>query len=125
MAWRFVLKPGLVAAPFWATARLAWPLPQVGNTVGLVAFLAALFTFNTRAGQLFEEVAIEQISHACRGLIYEVIPGLFHIVMAAFDRGREWVEKLIYAGDEWLRFREGQSHGLLATKAVLGLLWGA
>ena len=36
----------------------------------------------------------------------------------------EWVEKLIYAGDEWLRFREGQSRGLLAAKAVLALVWG-
>ena len=26
--------------------------------------------------------------------------------------------------DEWLRFREGQSRVVLASKAVLGLVWG-
>ena len=58
------------------------------------------------------------------GLIFEVIPGLFHLIMSAFGRLIEWVEKLIYAVDEWLRFREGESRVVLASKAVLGLGWG-
>src|SRR5262249_33944250 len=42
----------------------------------------------------------------------------------AFARLIEWVERLIYAVDEWLRFREGQSAGVLAAKAALGPIWG-
>ena len=69
-------------------------------------------------------MAVEGFSRAWHGLIFEVIPGLFHLIMSAFDRLIEWVERLIYAVDEWLRFREGQSRVVLAVKAVLGLVWG-
>src|SRR4030095_209119 len=34
-----------------------------------------------------------------------------------------WVERQLYAVDEWLRFRGGDSQGSLARKAILGLLW--
>ena len=80
--------------------------------------------FNTRDGRRFEEWASEGIARAGRGLIFGVIPGLFHLIMSVFDRLVEWVEKLIYAVDEWLRFREGQSRVVLAIKAVLGMFWG-
>ncbi len=52
-----------------------------------------------------------------------VLPGVFRLVMSAFERVLEGVERLIYAVDEWLRFRAGQSQGRLAVKAVLGLVW--
>jgi hypothetical protein len=123
-AWRLAIKPGFLAVVFWAIGRWVRISPGPGTILGVGAFLAASLLFNTRTGQMIEEVTIEQVSQAWRSLIFEVLPGLFHIVMAAFDRAREWVEKLIYAGDEWLRFREGQSRGLLALKAVLGLGWG-
>ena len=58
------------------------------------------------------------------GSVFNVIPGLFRIIIEAFARLLEWVEKVFYAVDEWLRFREGQSRGMLAVKAVLGLIWG-
>jgi hypothetical protein len=44
--------------------------------------------------------------------------------MWTFERVVEYVERLFYAVDEWLRFREGQSQGWLFGKAVLGLFWG-
>ena len=34
-----------------------------------------------------------------------------------------WVERQLYAVDEWLRFRGGDSQGSLAMKAILGLVW--
>ncbi|MGC8639813.1 MAG: hypothetical protein ACP5XB_08070, partial [Isosphaeraceae bacterium] len=123
-AWRFVLKPGLLAA---LPTALAWSVglsTRVGAALGLAAFVAASFLFNTRGGQVLEEVVVEQISHNFHILTFAVIPGLFRIIMSVFDCALEWVEKLIYAGDEWLRFREGQSRGLLAVKTVLGLVWG-
>jgi len=123
-AWRFLLKPGLVTATLWALARLAGLGPIVANALGLAAFLAASFVFNTRAGMVLEELAVEQVSRAWHSLVFEVAPGLFRIIMSAFSSAVEWVEKLIYAGDEWLRFREGQSRVLLGAKAVLAPVWG-
>ncbi len=123
-AWRFLIKPGLVTAPIWAiVGNFGYP-PMTANAVGLSTFLAACFMLNTSAGRMIEEIALEQISHAWRGVIFEVIPGLFRIILSAFARMLEWVERFLYAVDEWLRFREGQSGGMLAIKAVLGLVWG-
>jgi hypothetical protein len=123
-AWRYLLKPGLAAAPVWVLARVAGLAPAGASALGLLAFLAASFAFNTRTGRALEEAAIEHAARVWHAVIFRVLPGLFRIIMSAFERGRDWVEKLIYAVDEWLRFREGQSRGMLAIKAVLGLLWG-
>ncbi|MGO9464302.1 MAG: hypothetical protein ACLQVF_09120 [Isosphaeraceae bacterium] len=123
-AWRYLLKPGLVTAGLWALARVAGFGPTAANALGLATFLAASFVFNTRAGAMLEELAVDRVSHAWHSLIFEVVPGLFRIIMSAFAGALEWVEKLIYAGDEWLRFREGQSRVLLAAKAVLAPVWG-
>ena len=95
------------------------------NALGLIAFSGAFLAFNTRSGRRLEEWVIEGLAPAGRGLIFAVIPGLFHLIMSAFDRLIEWVERLIYAVDEWLRFREGQSGFVLAIKAVLGVFTGA
>jgi len=123
-AWRYLLKPGLVTAPLWAIGRMAGLGPFAASALGLATFLAASFVFNTRLGLLLEELVIDRVSHAWHSLIFGLLPGLFRIIMSAFGRALEWVEKLLYAGDEWLRFREGQSRVLLATKAVLAPVWG-
>jgi hypothetical protein len=123
-AWQFAIKPGLVAAAVWLAARGVGLGPKPAIAVGLTALLAAFLTFNTRAGRALQDRIFEGISRPWHALIFEVIPGLFHIIMSAFNRLIEWVEKLIYAVDEWLRFREGQSVGVLAIKSVLGLFWG-
>jgi hypothetical protein len=123
-AWRYALKPGLLAALLWAGVRLAGLGSTAASALGLASFLAASFLFNTQIGRMLEELAIERVSHAWHSLLFEVVPGLFRIIMSAFAGALEWVEKLIYAGDEWLRFREGQARGQLAAKAVLAPVWG-
>jgi hypothetical protein len=123
LLWQFVLKPGVIAAPLWALLRVEGLGPTAANVLGLFAFLAAAFVFNTRLGLMFEELVVEAISRTWHSLIFELLPGLFRIIMSAFGTVLEWVEKLIYAGDEWLRFREGQSHMTLAAKAVLSPVW--
>jgi len=123
-AWRWGVKPGLVAAPVAVAARLAGAGPVAAAGAGVAAFPLVCFVFNTEAGRTLEEVAVEEAGRAGRVLAFNVVPGLFRLVMEAFERLLEWVEKLIYAVDEWLRFRKGQSRGALAVKGVLGLVWG-
>ena len=127
------MKPGLVAVPAWA-ARLARrdsarPTPQRGAGTG--AFATACLVFNTRPGRELEEVVVERLTRALRVLAFEVSPGVFQDGDSGGLRARvlEWVEKLIYAVDEWLRgcARRGQSAGVLAgqggARAGLGGAW--
>ncbi|MHB1562158.1 MAG: hypothetical protein ACYC61_32320, partial [Isosphaeraceae bacterium] len=125
VVWRFTIRPGLFAAAAWGLARLMRLAPVVAGTTGAVSFALAFLAFNTRPGRRLIDQAVEGCTRAAHTLVIAVIPGLFHLIMAFFDRLIEWVERLIYAVDEWLRFREGQSNAVLAVKAVLGLLWGA
>ncbi len=124
-AWRFAIRPGLVAAAAWGLARVERLTPATAGTIGAATFILAFVTSNTRPGRRLVEQAIEGCTRAGHTLVFAVLPGLFHLIMAFFDRLVEWVERLIYAGDEWLRFREGQSNAVLAVKAVMGLIWGA
>lgn len=121
--WRIVVAPGLYAAGFGAAAlilRLAPPGPFLASAVG---FVAASFALNTRIGRALEEAAFEGLVRAWRELVFDYVPGLFRLVMAAFQRVLEALERLIYAVDEWLRFHSGQSKFSLVVKAVLGLVW--
>jgi hypothetical protein len=123
-AWKFAFKPAFVTIPVWVIVRRSGYTPMTVNAVELSTFLAASLLLNTRTGRTVEEIAVDLLSRAWRGLIFELIPGLFRIIVSAFARLLEWVEKCFYAVDEWLRFREGQSHGMLVIKALLGLIWG-
>ncbi len=123
-AWRFLIKPGLITAPVCAIVGIPGYSPTTVYAVGLSTFLAACCLFNTAVGRTLEEIALERISHAWHGMIFGVIPGLFRIIIFTFAILMEWVERVFYAADEWLRFREGQGRGMLAIKAVLGLIWG-
>ena len=50
---------------------------------------------------------------------------LFDWVWEAFEKLLEVIERFLYAIDEWLRFRSGESVVTLAIKAVLGVVWSA
>ncbi len=122
--WRTVGKPLLLAAPAWVLADLAGKSRFDAGAVALFVFWASCFVFNTRAGRRLEDLAFEAVVESWREVAGNLLPGLFRVVMETFERLLEWVEKLIYAVDEWLRFREGQSRFALGSKAVLGLAWG-
>ncbi len=123
-AWRFAIRPALVALPVWGLARLVRLAPASAGTIGASTFVLAFVLFNTRPGRRVVERWVEAFSRAGHTLVFAVLPGLFHLIMAFFDRLVEGVERVIYAVDEWLRFRQGQSLAMLGVKAVLGLAWG-
>ncbi len=123
-AWRVGLKPALSALPFWLGARALGAGSTATLATGLAAYLGAAFLFATERGRTLEEVAIEEIGRALHALVFDVVPGLFRMVIAAFEDLLSWVEKFIYAVDEWLRFRSGESAVALAAKIVLGMFWG-
>ena len=53
----------------------------------------------------------------------DILGSLFSGIMHFFARLLEDFERMLYAVDEWLRFREGQPHSSLLMKAALGVVW--
>ncbi len=85
------------------------------------AFLAIVY--NTSYGWSFQDRIAEALSDGWRLVHVNLLPGLFATIIDWFKLLANWVERQLYAVDEWMRFRSGDSQGSFAMKAVLGLVW--
>ena len=121
--WRFALKPLIVVAPFWWLGRLAGLEWRGTLPTSLLGFAGLSFLLNSRLGRNAEEIAADGAARVWRRFWVDLLPGLFRWIILIFQRFLETVERLIYAVDEWLRFRSGQRRGSLVVKAVLGFVW--
>jgi hypothetical protein len=101
----------LVVSP-WFLFRWWWAI-----------WAALTIAYNTPWGWVIQDWVAEKVSDWWRVVRVNLIPGLIAAIIDWFKMLANWVERQLYAVDEWLRFRGGDSQGSLAMKAVLGLLW--
>ena len=122
---RYLFMPMLFTAVAW------FPLSRLDFVVEsrLVAVFSIFMIFNlilnSRLGRMVEEASGELFARTWHTVRTRVFVALYDAVMDVFKRMLEWVERFIYAVDEWLRFKSGESSLSLYTKAVLGVFWGA
>jgi hypothetical protein len=111
-------------------AILIWPLlvesgydlvPSLGASAGL--FLACVLVLNSRFGHDLQEATTDWLLRVLDRIRFGVLPGIFHAIMDLFKWILEWVDRLLYSVDEWLRFKSGESRLSLVIKAVLGAIW--
>ncbi|MGL6094350.1 MAG: hypothetical protein ACRC7O_00930, partial [Fimbriiglobus sp.] len=124
---RFVtryLGGGLAAGVLTAVVMLTLGFgpPAVVRTAGLMFALVSL-AVNTYAGRLVEDRVAEWRADVWRAIRVNLLPGIYGWVVWGFRALAGAVERGLYAVDEWLRFREGQSEGSLVAKAVLAAVW--
>jgi hypothetical protein len=91
--------------------------------VGATAFIGGCFYFNSRFATELEEAVIDGLSRLWLRFSIELIPALFHFIMAVFRNLLEAIDRLLYTIDEWLRFRAGDSRWTFSWKLALGTLW--
>lgn len=112
-----------------ATAVVVLVLGALGADLGrllrsaAVVFVAVAVAANTRLGWVAQERAAERAADGWRMVRVNLLPGLLAWVAGGFRWLANWFERRLYAVDEWLRFRGGDSHGSLVLKAALGLVW--
>ena len=111
------------------TALICRILPALGfyspaptNVMSLV-FLSFAVLLNSRVGRDIEELAAERAQLMWHRIRVHVFVALFDLVMDSFNQVLEWLERVLYEVDEWLRFKSGETGLTLAVKAVLGLIW--
>jgi hypothetical protein len=90
---------------------------------GWIVFAALLAFYNMEPGWVLQERIAEAISDWWRRVRVNFIPGLIGAIIDGFRMLANWVERQLYAVDEWMRFRGGDSQGSLWLKALLGLIW--
>jgi hypothetical protein len=121
--YHFVGKPLLYAAPLTAALYFLGVRPAVALCAGVAVFLATTLLFNSSLGEQLEEAATDALARGWHLLSVDLLPGLFRWVMQLFKRLLEGVERIIYAVDEWLRFRQGDNEASFYVKLVLGTVW--
>lgn len=90
---------------------------------GWIGFVLLLGGYNTRWGWLIQDRMAEELSDWWRRVRVNLLPGVIGGIIDLFRMLANWVERQLYAVDEWMRFRGGDSQGSLALKAMLGLIW--
>jgi len=120
---RYLLTPLLVGGSTLVLMRF---LDVEWDSTATVSAGAALLTgtmFRTRWGRGIEERFDETMSRFWRVVSVNFLIGLLTLIMQAFQRILEALDKTLYAVDEWLRFRQGESVLSVAFKLVFGTVW--
>ncbi|GIW84385.1 MAG: hypothetical protein KatS3mg107_0045 [Gemmataceae bacterium] len=89
----------------------------------MVIWAGLTIAYNTPWGWVIQDRIAEALADWWRQVRVNLLPGLISVFIDWFHRLVNWVERGLYAVDEWLRYRRGDSRGRVALKAVLGLLW--
>ncbi len=120
---RYILKPALFTALAWFTLN-ALDFTQHQSPFGLVMlFTCVNLLLNSRLGRDAEEITNDMLGRVWVEFRVRVLAGLFWFVVDLFKSLLEGVDRLLYAVDEWLRFKSGESALSFAAKAVFGSLW--
>jgi hypothetical protein len=122
---RYLLLP-LVSSAFVAALSLSWIVTwkqwwYVNGGIWLILCIV----LNSRLGRDFEELSSEWVMRVVHKVGVRFFLSLFEFVWELFKRLLEFIERVLYAVDEWLRFKSGESQLTLIFKAILGIGWGA
>jgi hypothetical protein len=121
---RYALKPLVGAALGVGAGLLAGDTWMTSSFIGVSVFLGAILFFNTRFGREVEEAITDEMARSWRRLSSDIFPALFHVIMDFFKMILDRVERVLYAVDEWLRFKEGDNRLSRTYKPVLAMIWG-
>lgn len=92
--------------------------------VGTVGVLFS-FAWNSRLGQDTQELTAEWLGNAWYKLRARVVMAVLDWVIDVFRTILSFIERFLYAVDEWLRFHSDESWLSIVAKACLGVLWSA
>ncbi len=120
---RYIATPALMSAS--VTVFLPWLIrgSALSNWwFGIITVLASM-ALNSRLGRDAQELTAEWIGNAWHKLRARVVVAVFDFVIDMFRLVLNFVERFLYAVDEWLRFHSDESWLSILSKAVLGVVW--
>jgi hypothetical protein len=122
---RLVLIPGLIALVLvrWLPQLLTGDPP--GNWWVLTIAVLTSMAWNSRLGQDTQELTAEWVGNAWYKLRARVVMAVLDWVIDLFRTILNFIERFLYAVDEWLRFHSEESWLSIVTKACLGIVWSA
>lgn len=90
---------------------------------GLAVGIFTMILIRTTLGRGIEDRFNEALARTWRVLSVNFALGVISFVLRIFNMILEGIDRSIYAVDEWLRFRQGQSSIVFVGKLLLGFVW--
>lgn len=117
---------GLAILTAGGAALFLWLFGASGDRVvrfSAFTFAVVALFVNSWVGRWFTEETEEVLSDTWRRVRVNLLPNLFGWVVWLFRELLAAIDRMLYAVDEWLRFRAGQSKPSLWLKVAVGLVW--
>ena len=111
---------GLIAIPIGSRFGLE---PSQNYLVAATWFTLVAWLFNTGLGHILREAVADVVAYLRSLLWFDVLLGLFHILVDFFNWVAAGFERLLYSIDEWVRFKQDEGRGKLVVKSLLGVVW--
>ncbi len=119
---RFFFKPlvwsAVTVTPFAFFGSWAF---DAGSFLAL--FLGYNALLNSRLGRSVDELLTDWVVRSWYQLRIRIFAAAVQWIIEAFQQLLEDVERLLYAVDEWLRFRGGEPRGAIIVKSILVSVW--
>jgi hypothetical protein len=120
---RFVLKPLLPAlVTFFILVEWEYRTRVAVADAGII-YLGAVLFLTTRLSREVEEVTADWAVRRWE-YVRNFLPGLVRLILDVFKQILEAIDRFLYAVDEWLRFRGGETGLTRVFKLTAGLVWG-
>ncbi len=121
----YLLKPALVCALLWWW-RPDWFRTTQGHTnwtvLGLV-FTGIVYLVNSTFGQAITEAFSELVAQLSELISVRLFKGLVDLTIYVFKEAVSALEGVLFAIDEWMRFRTGESRLWTIIRLILGVIW--
>src|SRR5262249_16683068 len=115
----YVFKPAVLCAFLWVYQREVF-----SNWIGAaLAFLAANFIVNSRPARAAWEAVTDALRSFGAMLRSGLIPAFVRFLVEWFKHLLHLAEAMLFAVDEWLRFRGGDRQAAMIVRAVLRAIW--
>ena len=120
---RVVLTPVLISAI--GVRFLPWLLYGVALNLWWVSAITVLssLALNSRLGRDTQELTAEWVGNTWYKLHARVVIAVIDWVIDFFRMLLNFLERFLYAVDEWLRFHSDESWLSIVVKSVLGVIW--
>ena len=121
---RYLVTPLIPTAAFYFLLTFFFDFNRyTAIAVFMVLFTGLDFFLNSSFGRRFEERVGSWVSRVWYQFRAHFIRSVFDFIMAVFQRFIESVERVLYAIDEWLLFKTGESKFTFWAKGILGSIW--
>jgi len=117
----YLLRPGLITGLLWFIADLTgfpW-----SNRLTFEVFLVIALFLNSSLGTVVAEVVTNYLICLWHNVKIRVVASALQWINDLFRSLLTGVERVVYAIDEWLRFRSGDSRLVQVVKMTGGVIW--